>query len=302
YEALLAGLRIARQMNISNIEVKVDSKLVASQINGSCEASKDNMIKYLAKVKEYASGFKSFSIENIPRNMNQKAYVLSQLASVAFNNLMKKVLLEVLNERSMKGQEIHTIVEEERDNWMTLIRRCLPTMSYGRSTLDLAIIVTDNKAQLVNDPFKSWCGRFEIHQMNTAVAHPQVNGLVERANRSLLEGIKTRLGREKVGWVNELPNVLWAHQISIKQSNGETPFSLTYGSEAVIPFKIGIPTYRSLMIREEYNEKEMRLNLDLSQERWERAAVREARYKTIIEQYYNKKLRPAGFRPEEFVF
>nr|GEV39291.1 reverse transcriptase domain-containing protein [Tanacetum cinerariifolium] len=55
YEALPAGLRIAYQMNISNIEVKVDSKLVASQINGSYKASKDNMIKYLAKAKEYAS-------------------------------------------------------------------------------------------------------------------------------------------------------------------------------------------------------------------------------------------------------
>ncbi|GKB32511.1 reverse transcriptase domain-containing protein [Tanacetum coccineum] len=63
YEALLAGLRIARQINISNIEVKVDSKLVASQINGSYEASKDSMIKYLAKAKEYASGFKSFLIK-----------------------------------------------------------------------------------------------------------------------------------------------------------------------------------------------------------------------------------------------
>ncbi|GJS92462.1 reverse transcriptase domain-containing protein [Tanacetum coccineum] len=61
------------------------------------------------------------------------------------------------------------------------------------------IIVTDNGAQLVNDPFKSWCGRFEIHQMNTAVAHPQANGLVERANRSLMEGIKTRLSKEKAG-------------------------------------------------------------------------------------------------------
>ncbi|GJS03653.1 reverse transcriptase domain-containing protein [Tanacetum coccineum] len=40
YEALLAGLRIARQMNISNIEVKVNSKLVASQINKSYEANK----------------------------------------------------------------------------------------------------------------------------------------------------------------------------------------------------------------------------------------------------------------------
>ncbi|GJS37124.1 reverse transcriptase domain-containing protein [Tanacetum coccineum] len=45
YAALLAGLRIAQQMNISNIEVKVDSKLVASQINKSYKASKDIMIK-----------------------------------------------------------------------------------------------------------------------------------------------------------------------------------------------------------------------------------------------------------------
>ncbi|GKA57495.1 reverse transcriptase domain-containing protein [Tanacetum coccineum] len=159
------------------------------------------------------------------------------------------------------------------------------------------IIVTDNGAQLVNDPFKSWCERFEIHQMNTVVAHPQANGLVERANKSLMEGIKTRLKREKAGWVDELPNVLWAHRRSIKQSNRETSFSLTYGSEAVIPTEIGIPTYQTLMIREGYNEEEMRLNLDLLQERRETTAIRDARYKTKMEQYYNKKIRPASFRP-----
>nr|GEV05672.1 hypothetical protein [Tanacetum cinerariifolium] len=131
------------------------------------------------------------------------------------------------------------------------------------------IIVTDNGTHLVNDPFKSWCGSFEIHQMNT-VAHPQANGLVERANRSLMEGIKTHIEREKAGWVDELPNVLWAHRTSIKQSNRETPFSLTYGSEAVILAKIGIPTYQTLMVREEYNEKEMRLNLDLLHKRRKR--------------------------------
>ncbi|GJR58369.1 reverse transcriptase domain-containing protein [Tanacetum coccineum] len=102
------------------------------------------------------------------------------------------------------------------------------------------IIVMDNGAQLVSDPFKSWCKRFEIQQMNTAVAHPQANSLVERANRSLMEGIKTRLGREKAGWVDELPN----------------------------------------------NEVEA-------------AAIRESKYKSKMEQYYNKKVRPAGFRPGE---
>ncbi|GKB88848.1 reverse transcriptase domain-containing protein [Tanacetum coccineum] len=99
-------------------------------------------------------------------------------------------------------------------------------------------------------------------KMNTVVAHPQANGLVERSNRSLMEEIKTRLGREKARWVDKFPNVLWAHWTSIKQINRETPLSLTYGSEAVIPAEIGIPTYRTLTIREGYNEEEMRLNLD----------------------------------------
>ncbi|GJR63321.1 reverse transcriptase domain-containing protein [Tanacetum coccineum] len=76
YEALLAGLRIARMMNVLRIEVKVDSKLVASQINGMYEASNGSMIKYLAKAREYVSEFKTFSIENIPRGSNQKADVL----------------------------------------------------------------------------------------------------------------------------------------------------------------------------------------------------------------------------------
>ncbi|GJR86917.1 hypothetical protein Tco_0210928, partial [Tanacetum coccineum] len=37
-------------------------------------------------------------------------------------------------------------------------------------------------------------------------------------------------------------------------------------------------------------------------ERREAAAVREAKYKTKMEQYYNKRVRPAGFRPGEFVY
>ncbi|GJZ18591.1 hypothetical protein Tco_0554714, partial [Tanacetum coccineum] len=57
--------------------------------------------------------------------MNQKADVLSKLASVAFNHLTKEVLVEVLNERSTEGQEVHTIVKKEGDNWMTPIVRCL---------------------------------------------------------------------------------------------------------------------------------------------------------------------------------
>ncbi|GJU82750.1 reverse transcriptase domain-containing protein [Tanacetum coccineum] len=125
YEALLAGLRIAKKMGVQAISVKVDSKLVASQINGEYVACKENMIRYLTKAKEYIKCFKSFRIKNIPRNQNQKADVLSKLASVAFNNLTKEILVETLDTPSMDCGEINAIVEEEEENWMSPIIRCL---------------------------------------------------------------------------------------------------------------------------------------------------------------------------------
>ncbi|GKC70098.1 RNA-directed DNA polymerase, eukaryota, reverse transcriptase zinc-binding domain protein, partial [Tanacetum coccineum] len=56
------------------------------------------------------------------------------------------------------------------------------------------------------------------------------------------------------------------------------------------------------MIKEGFNEEEIRLNLDLLTERRELAAIREARYKTKLEQYYNKKVHLTSFKPGEFVF
>ncbi|GJT09496.1 reverse transcriptase domain-containing protein [Tanacetum coccineum] len=72
YEALLAGLRMARKMKVQNIDIKVDPKLVASQINGNYMASNTSMIKYLATTKECIAEFKTFAIQNIPRNLNKR--------------------------------------------------------------------------------------------------------------------------------------------------------------------------------------------------------------------------------------
>nr|GFA53531.1 reverse transcriptase domain-containing protein [Tanacetum cinerariifolium] len=144
YEALLARLRIARKMKVQTLDVKVDLKLVAFQMNGEFIASNKGVAKYLAKAKEQAALFKKFSIKNIPRNQNQKANVLSKLASVSFNHLTKEILVEVLNSKSMDVQEVSMIVEEEEDNWMTLIIKCLeegvwPTDENESRTLQMEI-------------------------------------------------------------------------------------------------------------------------------------------------------------------
>ncbi|GJV02516.1 reverse transcriptase domain-containing protein [Tanacetum coccineum] len=82
-------------------------------------------IAYNMKAKEQVALFKKFSTENIPQNLNQKADVLSKLASVAFNHLTKEILVEVLNKKSVDTEEVAAIVEEEEDNWMTPIIKCL---------------------------------------------------------------------------------------------------------------------------------------------------------------------------------
>ncbi|GKA67423.1 reverse transcriptase domain-containing protein [Tanacetum coccineum] len=54
-------------------------------------------------------------------------------------------------------------------------------------------IVSDNIKQFRDNPFKDWCEKLCIRQHFASVKHLQTNGLVERANRSLGEGIKARL-------------------------------------------------------------------------------------------------------------
>ncbi|GJX89313.1 reverse transcriptase domain-containing protein [Tanacetum coccineum] len=163
-------------------------------------------------------------------------------------------------------------------------------------------IISDNGKQFCDNPFKDWCARLSITQRFASVKHPQTNGLVERANRSLGEGIKARLDRHKGRWVEELSHVLWAHRTTIKVSTGDTPFSLVYGTEAVIPAEIGMPTIRTAEVNIATNDDERRIDLDILEERREQAAIREEKAKLKMKGYYDAKVRGVSFRPGDFVY
>nr|GEX89700.1 reverse transcriptase domain-containing protein [Tanacetum cinerariifolium] len=163
-------------------------------------------------------------------------------------------------------------------------------------------IISDNGKWFSDSPFKDWCDKLNITQRFTSVKHPQSNGLVERANRSLGEGIKSRLGEGNKNWVEELLHVLWAYRTMIKSSHDDTPFSLTYGTEAVIPTEIRMPTYRTATVDVVNNDEELRLNLVLLEERREHAAICEAKAKSNMMKYYNARVRGVAFKPGEFVY
>nr|GEV28939.1 reverse transcriptase domain-containing protein [Tanacetum cinerariifolium] len=163
-------------------------------------------------------------------------------------------------------------------------------------------IVSNKDKQFSDNPFKDLCDKLNITQWFASVKNPQSNGHVERANRSLGEGIKARLGERNKNWVEELLHVLRAHRTKIKSSHGDTPFSLTYGTEAVIPAEIEMPTYHTTAVDVIYNDEELWLNMDLLEERRKRAAICEAKSKLKMTKYYNARVRGVTFRPGDFVY
>ncbi|GJU87454.1 reverse transcriptase domain-containing protein [Tanacetum coccineum] len=163
-------------------------------------------------------------------------------------------------------------------------------------------IISDNGKQFRDNPFKDWCKKLCIRQCFASVKHPQANGQVERANRSLGEGIKALLGEKNKNWVEEISHVLWAHRTMIKSSNGETPFSLTYGTEAVIPVEIGMSTMRTAEVDMIKNDEALEVNLDLLEEKREQAAIQEGKSKAKMEKNYNARVRNTSFRPGDLVY
>ncbi|GJY37292.1 reverse transcriptase domain-containing protein [Tanacetum coccineum] len=151
------------------------------------------------------------------------------------------------------------------------------------------------------DYFTKWIEAKAVATI-TGNQHPQSNGLVERATRSLEEGIKARLGEGNKNWIEKLSHVLWSHRTMIKSSHCDTPFSLTYETEAVIPAEIGMPTYCTAAVDVVHNDEELRLNLDLLEEWRELAAIREAKTKLKMAKYYNARVRGVTFRPGDFVY
>ncbi|XP_071687697.1 uncharacterized protein [Rutidosis leptorrhynchoides] len=153
-----------------------------------------------------------------------------------------------------------------------------------------------------NLTFSDWCQELNIKQTFTSIAHPQANGQCEVTNRDIVLGIKARLWLCRRGWIDELPNVPWAHRTTPKSATNETPFSLVYGSKAVIPAKINVPTMRIASFDESINSEELRENLNLVEERREMTAIKEAINKQRIARYYNKRVQPLSVQLDNMVW
>ncbi|GKD33438.1 reverse transcriptase domain-containing protein, partial [Tanacetum coccineum] len=226
-------------------------------------------------------------------------------------------------------QEVNTIVEEEEDNWMTPIIKCLeegvwPTEENEARTLRMKI------SQYVMEEgvlFK----KSYLAPMLRCVRQLQANYIIREVHKGAYgmharsRSVVAKIMRQGYYWPTmhrdakeeldkcdscqiHAPFIIvaidyftkWMEVKLLAKTTGK--ISLTYGSEEVILAEIRMPTYRTIQFNESQNKEEMHLNLDLIQEINETTAIREAKYKKKVEQYYNKRFRPVSFRVGDFVY
>ncbi|RDX72393.1 rnhA, partial [Mucuna pruriens] len=81
YEALLAGIKHAKEMGARRLTVKSDSKLITGQVNGDYQAKDPQLAKYCERVASTASSFDKFTLLHVSREQNERADLLAKLAS-----------------------------------------------------------------------------------------------------------------------------------------------------------------------------------------------------------------------------
>ncbi|XP_074326646.1 uncharacterized protein LOC141664586 [Apium graveolens] len=108
--------------------------------------------------------------------------------------------------------------------------------------------------------------KLKIQKGFSVVCHPQSNGKTEAVNKIIKHTLKAKLEEKKGYWLEELPMVLWSYNTTPRTTTGESPFTLAYGCEALVPVEIDSGSFRRDNYNPMDNEVNHRLYLDLVEE------------------------------------
>ncbi|KAG7552339.1 Ribonuclease H-like superfamily [Arabidopsis thaliana x Arabidopsis arenosa] len=164
-------------------------------------------------------------------------------------------------------------------------------------------IVTNNGPQFISNDFEDFCSAWGIKLSYSTPRYPQGNGQAEASNKTILSNLKKRLNARKGGWYDELQPVLWAYRTTSRRAMGETPFSLVYGMEAVVPAELNVPGLRrsEAPLNEESNSKLLEDVPDTIDERRDQSLIRLQNYQQLTARYYISKLKNRPLNVGDFV-
>ncbi|XP_075653797.1 uncharacterized protein LOC142624160 [Castanea sativa] len=301
YEALMVGMDMVQKIRGKSVQMFSDSQLVVGQVVGTLEARDPRMREYLTRVRCLQSKLDSFTLMHISRSGNTHADSLATFATSSAQGLPRVILVEDLLKparTAIDAVRIHQV--RFRPSWMDPIVSFLKSdvLPEKKSKADKVCrkasrfwLFEDQKLykRSFSRPYLL-CINLEVTESLLEELHegicgtyPQGNGQVEAVNKVILSGLKKRLDDAK------------------GRSTGETPFSMTYGAETVIPLETGFPTLRTSSFIPSNNEGLLEKNLDLIEERRENAMVQLTYYQHKLKREYDAHVKLRPLAPEDLV-
>ena len=101
YEALVHGIKLAKEISIRRILCYGDSDLVVQQCTGNWDAKDENMASYKFLVQQLSGFFEGCEFHHVPRAENEAADALSKLGSTR-KEIPTGVSLENIHKPSIK--------------------------------------------------------------------------------------------------------------------------------------------------------------------------------------------------------
>nr|MCH9869382.1 transposase family protein [Serratia marcescens] len=165
-------------------------------------------------------------------------------------------------------------------------------------------ILSDNGPSFRSFKIGRFAKQHKFEWRYSSIYNPRANGLAETFNKTLVKLLKKVVTKNKRDWHLRLPEALWAYRISHRTPTKSTPFSLVYGTEAVLPVELEVPSLRIAIQNELTNEDRIRLRseeLDALDET--RIAVQQKLelYRKTMARSYNKRGRLRTFTEGELV-
>ncbi|XP_070026527.1 uncharacterized protein [Nicotiana sylvestris] len=300
------------------LEAEKEIQVVVNQMQETYIAKEARMQQYLKKVGVLVRQFQSGKAVQIPREENAEVDALANLASVTEIKTPKNaIVIHLFHSALNQDKNEYGLLLEDKKKSQLLRQKVARSMSFqtvtGKKVRDFIWrniifhfgvskeILCDNFPQFIGMKIIEFFQSCQIKRITYAPYHLVANRQAESTNKVIINNLKKRLEESKGKRPQVLPRVLWAYRTITKTSTSETLFSLIYGTKDLIPVEIGEPSTRYTYDTEESNLEEMRMNLDLLEERREATVIRMAAQKLMIERYYNRKANLRYFKIGDFV-
>ncbi|XP_070005364.1 uncharacterized protein [Nicotiana sylvestris] len=249
YEAYIMGMNMAIDQDVEELLIMGDLDLIIQQAQGEWETRDVKLILYRQHVEDLSKWFKSLEFRYIPRFRNELVDALATLASMLPypSNLHIDPLEIQIRERHGYCNTVE--VEPNVQAWYHDIKRFLKMKEYPEQA-------NGDQKRTIRWLASGFFLSGEVLYKKT----PDLNLLrcvdAEEAERIMYEVHVGVCGPHMNGqWHKKLPFALLGYRTTVRTSVGATPYLLVYGTEAIIPAEVEIPSLQIIVeVDIEYSE------------------------------------------------